>query len=242
VKFVVKGLGMIGASLGLALAGQGERVGYDPDPEVRAQALALGAVDEVAADAPDETEAVVFLAGPPRAIWQEVRRGESSARLVLDVASVKAPIVAAAAGGGLPFVGGHPLAGCERQGPAAGSADMFRGQPFFLTPVPGREHLLPRAEEVVRRLGAKPVRMEAAEHDRLLALTSHLPYVLARTLLVLARDVPEVVQGPGFHSLTRPGRSPEALWREILELNRQAVEEAWRKVQAEVEAMLHADA
>lgn len=232
---------MIGTSVGLALRGQGHRLGYDPNPEHAQKALALGAVDALM-DQPDEEEgAVVFLCGPPKSVLEEVKRPTSRARLVLDVASVKRPIVEAAAGGGLPFVGGHPLAGCELEGPEAGRADMFAARPFFLVPVPGRHHLLPQAEEVVRRLQAIPYTIGAEEHDAMLAVTSHLPYVLALALLRLAEPIPDPAKGPGFDSLTRPGRSPIALWRQIVSLNRDAVERAWQQLRREVEAFVHAD-
>jgi len=239
VNFVVKGLGMIGTSVGLALAGKGRRLGYDPNPEHAARALQLGAVDGLASPE-DEKGAVVFLCGPPSAILAEAQRRDSEADLILDVASVKAPIVAAAAQGRLPFVGGHPLAGCELQGPDAGRADMFVGRPFFLVPVVGREALVLRAEGLVRLLGAVPYRIEAEEHDRLLALTSHLPYLLARALRTLTEAVGEEAKGPAFESLTRPGRSPWSLWKEILELNRDPVRQAWEALVREVEGKLGA--
>jgi prephenate dehydrogenase len=239
LEFMLRGLGMIGTSMGLALAGAGRRIGYDPDPGHAAVALARGAVDALTSD-PGEAAEVVLLCGPPQAVLADVARPLPRATLVLDVASVKAPIMAAVHPD-LPFVGGHPLAGRERAGPEAGAEGMFRGQPFFLVPAAGREALLPKAEELVRTLGAVPIRIKAEEHDTMLALTSHLPYLLARSLIRTAAELPEVAKGPGFASMTRPGLSPEALWQEILALNRGPVREAWRRLKAEVEAALDAE-
>jgi prephenate dehydrogenase len=238
VEFMLRGLGMIGTSMGLALAGEGRRIGYDPDPRHAALALARGAVDALTGD-PQEAAEVVLLCGPPQAVLADVARPLPGAALVLDVASVKVPVMAAVHPE-LPFVGGHPLAGREHSGPEAGEGAMFRGQPFFLVPALGREELLPMAERIVQALGALPVRVGAEEHDAMLALTSHLPYLLARSLIRAAAELPEVAKGPGFASMTRPGLSPEALWQEILALNRGPVREAWRRLQAEVEAALNA--
>jgi prephenate dehydrogenase len=235
---LVRGLGLIGTSIGLALAGE-ERLGWDPNPAHAEVALRRGAVDRLVTEDADPSGATVVLAGPPSAILAELRPGRRGAgRLYLDVGSVKAPIVARAAATELPFVGGHPLAGNEGSGPEAADATLFAGRTFFLTPVSGREALVEPAADLVRRLGARPVVLDAAQHDAAVARTSHLPYVLARALLTLAEDQPRVAQGPAFAALTRPGRSPAALWAEILGHNRAAVREAWEALKAVVEDLL----
>jgi prephenate dehydrogenase len=143
--------------------------------------------------------------------------------VITDVSSVKRPIVAAARRLRLArFVGGHPMAGRERSGFAASSADLFRGAPWILTPS------APAARRVVARLaraaGARPVVLPEAAHDRAMAHLSHLPQVVAWALAAAARGDRVTARllrlaGPGFRDMTRLAASPRALWREVLGQN-----------------------
>jgi prephenate dehydrogenase len=227
----VAGLGLVGGSLALALRRAGYRViGVDRAGVLR-RARAAGAITAARADIRKAAEAadVLVLAAPPAANRALLRRLSSFDRLVVtDVGSVKGPIVREARRLGLRrFVGGHPIAGSERAGFAASRPDLFRGHAWAL--VPGGD---PRAFRTVRALvratGARPVRMSAAEHDRVLAYLSHVPQLAAWALLGAARgDVATRrrlgLAGPGFRDMTRLARSPRALWREILAENRAEV-------------------
>lgn len=232
----VAGLGLVGGSLALALRRAGYPViGVDSAGVLR-RARAAGAITTARGDirkAAEESD-VVVLAAPPAANRTLLRRLASFDGLVVtDVGSVKSPIVREARRLGLRrFVGGHPIAGRERSGFAAARPDLFRGHAWAL--VPGGD---PRAFGVVRALvratGARPVRMGAAEHDRVLAYLSHVPQLAAWALMGAARADAATrrrlgLAGPGFRDMTRLAGSPRPLWREILAENRAEVGRALR--------------
>lgn len=231
----IAGLGLIGGSLARALAAQGYRVlGIDRPPVLRAarkaRAIAAGVSLEAAALQAD----ILVLAAPPSANLRLVGRLARTAPatlVVTDVTSVKAPIVAEARRLGLRhFVGGHPMAGTERAGFAASRADLFEARPWIVT-----RPADPDAARVVRALarsvGARPVTLEAKEHDRFVALVSHVPQIVSWALLSAAQGDPVsrrnlALAGPGFHDMTRLAKSPKGLWREILRGNHREVRRA----------------
>jgi prephenate dehydrogenase len=238
----VVGLGLVGGSLARALRRAGYRViGVDRVSVLRraraARAITVASRDlrQAAADAD-----VVVLAAPPAANRALLRRLASFDCLVVtDVGSVKSPIVREARRLGLRcFVGGHPIAGSERAGFEASRPDLFQGHAWALVPG-GDRGALHAVEELVRATGARPVRMDAGEHDRVLAYLSHLPQLAAWALLGAAQsDVAArrrlTLAGPGFRDMTRLARSPRALWREILAENRREVGRALRAFRARV--------
>jgi prephenate dehydrogenase len=231
------GLGLIGGSLARALSRRGYRVlGVDRPAPLRraraARAIALGVSLKTAV----EEAALIVLAAPPDANLQLLRRIARRARPglpIVDVTSVKRPIVAEARRLRLDgFVGGHPMAGRERSGFAAASATLFRGRPFMLVPGRDRKALL-AVRRLVRDVGGRPVTLDAAEHDRLVARLSHVPQLVAWALLDAARADASTARrlglaGPGFQDMTRLARSPRMLWRQILRQNRDEVEMALR--------------
>jgi prephenate dehydrogenase len=233
----VVGLGLVGGSLARALTAAGHRVrGVDRQPVLR-QARRAAAVETTAArlDVAAATDLVV-LATPPvasRALLARLARAGRPGLVVTDVGSVKAPIVGDARRLRLrSFVGGHPMAGTERQGFAASRAGLFRGAAWWIVPATD-----PRATRLVRRLvrevGARPLAIAAADHDRVVAFLSHVPQVASWSLLEAARRDPVArrhlaAAGPGFRDMTRLARSPAALWREILAENRREVARALR--------------
>jgi prephenate dehydrogenase len=224
----VVGLGLIGGSLARALtqAGYGV-VGVDRD-SVRRRATRAGAVActtgtvEAAAGVD-----VVVLAAPPEANLRLLGRLARVARpdlAVTDVGSVKKPIVDEARRLGVAgFVGGHPMAGTEGAGFPASTPDLFRGRPWILSPARD-PRASRRVRALVRAVGARPVEMEPAAHDRAVAFLSHVPQLVAWALAAAARgdDVASrwlSLAGPGFLDMTRLARSPRGLWREILAQN-----------------------
>lgn len=222
----ILGTGLIGSSIGLGLRQAGWRVvGWDPDADVVARALELGAIDGMVPDRDDATSGdpdVIVLAGPPDAIVTSV--GEMTVPgLVIDVAGVKAPIVAAARP--RRFVGTHPMAGRESSGPNAASAALFRGAAWVVVTDAVDEADLAFVEDIVATLGARPVRMTAAEHDRAVAAISHLPQVLAATLVTEAAERTQALDlaAGSFRDLTRVAASDPTPWAQLLGANRTAV-------------------
>lgn len=182
---------------------------------------------------------VLLLATPP-AVTLALLPSLCPRGTVMDVASAKEAIVTRAGQLGLPFVGGHPLAGSEGAGPEDGDPEMFEGRPFFLAPAASAgDEDVRRALRVAQDTGAVPTLVPADEHDAALALTSHLVWTLSRALGEMASGLPPVYRaGPAYQAFARPGRSPEGLWREILELNSPRVSEAWNSLKPLVERTL----
>jgi prephenate dehydrogenase len=234
----VAGLGLIGGSLARALTRAGWRVvGFDADGAVRRRARRARAVAEAPPSLERAVEGadVVVLAAPPAANVRLLRRLDGRGLLVTDVGSVKGPICRVAATlRGVRFVGGHPVAGNEGRGFAAGDASLFSGRAWVLTP---GARTAPRDLAAVARLaraaGARPVLMRPAEHDRALAYLSHLPQLVAWALLDAARRDAVAgrhlaAAGPGFRDMTRLAHSPPALWRDVLAGNAAPVRRALR--------------
>jgi len=166
------------------------------------------------------------------ALLREASRLARPGLVITDVGSVKQPICAAAARLRLRgFVGGHPLAGTERSGFDASSATLFEGRYWILAPGPGTERAARVVAGLARAVGARPVRLRPAEHDRVVAFLSHLPQLVAWALFDAVR-ADRVggrhldIAGPGFRDMTRLARSPRALWRQILAQNRTEVRRA----------------
>jgi prephenate dehydrogenase len=235
----IVGVGLMGGSLGLALAGAREVVGVDPDGEALRVALAVGAVDRAAASLEEAAEGadVVVLAAPVPALAGLARRALAAAPegcLVTDIGSAKAPLLAALSPAERErFIGGHPVCGTERTGVAFARRDLFRGATWFVTPGPeARPELFERLHGLIGSVGARPVAIDAGVHDRLMALVSHLPHVVAGALVNQAADTApggrEALRsaGPSFGDATRVAGSNPPLWADILLANSEALLDA----------------
>ena len=244
LRVAVVGLGLVGGSLARALTAAGWPVIGVDRPRVRRAARRAGAVSATASSVEGAAGAdLVVLAAPPaanRALLARLARVAPPGLVVTDVGSVKAPIVRDARRMGLPgFVGGHPMAGTERQGFSASRADLLRGAPWWI--VPAADPQATRAvRKLVRAVGARPLTADAAVHDRVVAFLSHAPQVASWALLEAARADPVARRhlagaGPGFRDMTRLARGPKALWRQILEENRTEVRRALLAVARQLE-------
>lgn len=218
----VVGIGLVGGSIASGLRSAGWAVvGYDADPDAAAIAVERELVDTLAPsiDALARTDLdVIVVAVPPMATIETLARLDTPVT-VLDVAAVKEPIVSAASH--LPwFVGSHPMAGRETSGPRAASAALFRGASWVV--VDGAH---PEADamavDLIETLGARIVRMTAAEHDAAVARISHLPQVVAGALLSAAAQAPGAIDlaAGSFRDLTRVAASQPIPWVEILKAN-----------------------
>jgi prephenate dehydrogenase len=236
----VVGLGLMGTSLALALARCGvDLVGVEPDAGARQQVAArLPSLRMTAVPGPELVSAdTVVLAVPLGALAAAARAVAphlGADAVVTDLVSVKAPALAVLAReiGGHALVGGHPMAGRERSGPADADPDLFSGRPWAVV-APGRtpEDAVERVRALARLAGARPLDIDAAAHDRAVAATSHLPYLLsgalARAAVALAADGVRIdaLVGPGLEGMLRLAGQP-AWMDEVCAANREAVLEA----------------
>lgn len=219
----IAGVGLIGGSFALALrqAGfQGKIIGVSSPATIRA-ALDRGAIDEALplAEAASQSD-VIYLAQPIEKILETLNVVDAAVRtgtLITDAGSTKQAIVERA-GQTIRrgrFVGGHPMAGKEARGVQAADANLFQSRPYVLTDSDAT------LEHWIAEIGARLVKLDAAGHDRLVALVSHLPQLLSTTLASLIADSPEAarVAGPAAADLTRLALSPYDIWRDIFSTN-----------------------
>jgi prephenate dehydrogenase len=219
-RVAVAGLGLIGGSLALAVRARG----YDRDPSVRDAARRRGievadSLSEAVAGAQVAVASVSTEAAMP--VLVEIARAAPAAVLT-DTASLKRPIVEAAPGlpAGARFVGGHPMAGSQKSGVEAASADLFRGRPWILCRTARSDDAsLAAVTELVRAAGGRPVLLDAERHDQLMTWASHLPLAVASALARSAgtRAGPELasVAGPGLLDSTRVAGQPASLALEL---------------------------
>ena len=232
MRVAIVGTGLIGASVGLAAVRAGHAVsGWDEDPQTLAVAAERGAVEPARSldDALDGA-AVAVVAVPVAslpALVRDVLAGAPADCVVTDVGSTKAS-VCAAAGDDTRFVGGHPICGAETRGPERASADLFAGATWFLTPLTTTATDLFRAVHAfVAGLGAKPFAIDPVAHDRLVAVTSHLPHALANVLLNQAGSTrveghdPLATAGGSLRDMTRIAGANPRVWVDIFLENRE---------------------
>jgi prephenate dehydrogenase len=244
ITVAVLGLGLMGGSLGLALKGHCQTVlGYDPDPDARALARQLGAVERAASDPGDilpEAD-LVILAAPVRAILAWIDRLPDlhpGNPVVLDLGSTKLSICQALQALPARFepVGGHPMCGKETSGIAYAEKTLYHSASFFLIHLPNST---PRAcslaEQLAGALGARPVWLDAAEHDRWTASTSHVPYLVACALAAATPLEASQLVGPGFRSTSRLAGSSTSMMLDILKTNRAPVLAALRQVRMRID-------
>lgn len=242
-RLAIVGVGNIGSSIARALrraAGAvGHVVGYDHSPEVRRRLGELGIVDSVAetlAAAVVDADCVVLCApvGTYGGLVAELAPHLKPGAVLTDVGSVKMAVVRDVAPhvpAGVHLVPGHPIAGSEKSGPDAGFAEVFEGRYWVLTPEPGTDEVaVARLHALWARIGAMVEEMDAAYHDKVLALTSHLPHLIAYTIVGTAFDVQEqerrdVIRfsAGGFRDFTRIAGSDPTMWRDIFLNNKDAV-------------------
>jgi prephenate dehydrogenase len=226
-RLAIVGTGLIGASVGLAAkrAGVEHVSGYDADPEALAVAAERGAVHAAAASlvaAVEEAE-LTIVATPVARLAEDVGAALAAGdrTTVTDVGSTKGRLCAGVEDRAR-FIGGHPVCGSEARGPDHASADLFEGATWFLTPVtetePERYRLL---HGLVASLGAVPVAIDPDAHDRLLALTSHLPHALANVVLNHAGSLrvhghePLAAAGGSLRDMTRVAGANPRIWIDI---------------------------
>ncbi len=244
---LIVGCGLIGTSIGLALRAHDVTVHLrDADPTVAHIAASRGAGSD---DPPGADPELVVIATPPDSLADEIARalGDYPESTVTDVGSVKAEPVRQLLDRGVDlrrYVGSHPMAGSERSGPLAASVDMFEGRSWAVV---RRAESTADSVAVVSALvalcGAVAVPMDSVEHDRAVALVSHVPHVAAALVARRLAGAPPrtlALSGPGVRDVTRIAAGKPVLWRQILIANRDAVTELVAELRGDVDDLLDA--
>jgi cyclohexadieny/prephenate dehydrogenase len=252
------GLGLIGSSIARAIRQHMPTVrltGHDADPAVRATAERLQLCDDIAdtAGAAVTDADLVLLCVPVGAMGgaaAEFAADLPADAIVSDVGSSKAG-VAAALRAALPdaqIVPAHPVAGTENSGPEAGFASLFHGRWCILTPVEGTNPAaVARVEAFWQALGANVETMTPEHHDLVLAVTSHLPHLIAYTIVGTASDLEQVTRSEvikysagGFRDFTRIAASDPTMWRDVFLANKDAVLEMLQRFSEDLTALQRA--
>jgi prephenate dehydrogenase len=249
IRVAIIGLGQIGGSIALALARRGgfRITGYDRDARCTRAALRAGAIHDGARSLEDACRdaAIAVIAVPVNALARTIARAARSlphGAALLDTGSARGPVtpaLAAANAAGVAAVGGHPIAGNEGRGFASARADLFERATFVLLPV--RKSPPPLVRRLVQALGARALVATPDAHDRALARTSHLPYVLACALERTGRRFSRrKLSGPGYASATRLAASDPRIAGAYCRANLTELTRAWREVSRDVERRLRA--
>jgi prephenate dehydrogenase len=223
----VVGLGLVGGSVALGLRARGWHVtGDDAAADRVERAHGIGVVDEVGLDATAEISFVAVPALSAAAVATDVLARTDG--LVTDVASVKGPICRDVEDPR--FLGGHPMAGSELHGLDGADADMFAGAVWVLTPTASTpDHVFAAVGAVVRSLGAELVALPPERHDEIVAVVSHVPHLVAASMMVLADDrasdhaaLMRLAAG-GFRDMTRVAAGHPDIWLDICAQNQRAI-------------------
>lgn len=249
-KIAIVGLGLMGGSLALGLRGKCAALfGCDPQRATLELALSQHIVDQAASDPAQflpEVDLVILSAPVPAilTLLEQLPAYTPNPCIVMDLGSTKRLIVESMSHLPERFdpIGGHPICGKEKLSLANAERTLYYAAPFLLTPL---ERTSPRAlsaaEQIIEALGAKAIVLDAVEHDRILASTSHLPFLLSSALaLATPQDVASFL-GPGFKSTSRLAGTSSSMMLGVLQSNRENVLNALHDLQnkiAEVESAL----
>ena len=254
------GIGLIGSSIARAVKKRNDLVQTvtltDVNAEVRQKAKAIGLGDHVVDDvtvAVKDADCVVLCTpiGNYAEIMQNISNHLKSGCIVSDVGSVKrAPIadMAPHIPNGVHLVPGHPIAGTEQSGPESGFAELFEGRYWLLTPGHETERdATQRMRNLFEGIGAMVEEMDPDYHDKVLAITSHLPHLIAYTIVGTADDLEDQTQADvirfsasGFRDFTRIAGSNPIMWRDIFLNNREAVLEMLQRFSEDLTALQRA--
>jgi cyclohexadieny/prephenate dehydrogenase len=258
-KVALIGIGLIGSSLAYAMRRAelaAHIAGYAPHAETRSKAQSLGFADSLHGElAPCVKDAeLVVLAAPVGAfaeIAQAIAPHLKPGAIVTDVGSVKMGVIRDVAPyipEGVHFIPGHPIAGTEQSGPEAGFAELFDGRWCILTPPVGANaQAVERLSDFWRRCGSEVEVMDAKHHDLVLAITSHVPHLIAYNIVGTAADLETVTQSEvikysagGFRDFTRIAASDPTMWRDVFLNNREAVLEMLGRFNEDLSALARA--
>jgi cyclohexadieny/prephenate dehydrogenase len=258
-RIAIIGFGLIGSSLARAVRAQDlvhTIVACDGSEEARATINRLALADEVTDDPATAVRDadLVVIAAPLGAYADIVKRmapGLKFGAIVSDVGSVKGPVVRdlpALLPKTVHLVPGHPIAGTENSGPGSGFETLFEGRWFIMTPPPGTDEAAVRkVGELWAGCGSEIEIMDAAHHDKVLGITSHLPHLIAYTIVGTAANLEEDARAEvikfsasGFRDFTRIAASDPTMWRDVFLNNREAVLEMLQRFTEDLTALQRA--
>ncbi|VAV94473.1 Cyclohexadienyl dehydrogenase [hydrothermal vent metagenome] len=250
------GLGLIGSSLGAAIHkfGLADHVsGYARSKETRDTAVKIGFVDsihETAAQAAANADLIIICApiGAMEAITREIAPVLKDGSILTDVGSVKKAVVAAIEPhlqNTVHFIPGHPIAGSEKSGPESGFAELFTNRWCILTPLENSDQTaVDKLRDFWLALGSPVEIMTPSHHDNVLAITSHLPHLIAYSIVSTASDLENVTQSEvikfsagGFRDFTRIAASDPTMWRDVFLTNKEAVLEMLGRFSEDLSAL-----
>lgn len=253
------GLGLIGSSLAHAMRRKtlaGEITGFARSGATRDKARELGLADTIFPSAKEAVEGadLVILCSPVgtyAALAEEIAPALKPGAILTDVGSVKGAVVRDVGShvpAGVHFIPGHPIAGTEQSGPESGFAELFINRWCILTPVPGSDPAaVERLAEFWRACGSNVETMTPEHHDLVLAITSHLPHLIAYNIVSTAADLEEVTSSEvikysagGFRDFTRIAASDPTMWRDVFLNNREAVLEMLGRFSEDLSALQRA--
>ncbi|MEM6475515.1 MAG: prephenate/arogenate dehydrogenase family protein [Pseudomonadota bacterium] len=257
-SIAIIGLGLLGGSIGLAIRERGldvQTTGFDADPEVRKVARERGLVDTVA-DSVDVAvrfvDCVILCVplGAFESVALEIADFVPENAIISDVGSSKTGVaeILAKALPGRRIIPAHPVAGTEQSGPDAGFASLFTNRWCILTPPDGADpEAIESLSEFWASLGAEVDQMDAGHHDLVLAVTSHIPHLIAFTIVGTASDLEEVTRSEvikysagGFRDFTRIAASDPVMWRDVFLSNKSAVLEVLGRFTEDLTALQRA--
>ncbi len=255
-RLAIVGAGLIGSSIARAAreyAAAREIAILDASPEVMTRVRELGLADDASGDAAKALEGAGLIiictpVGVCGAVAQAIAPYLEPGAIVSDVGSVKGAVVAQVAPhvpAGVHFIPAHPIAGTEFSGPDAGFAALFQNRWSILTPLDGADKdAVARLVDFWTRIGAKVECMSPEHHDKVLALTSHLPHLIAYNIVGTAEDFGEQTRSEvikfsasGFRDFTRIAASDPIMWRDIFLNNREAVLEMLGRFNEDLSAL-----
>ena len=261
-RLAIIGCGLIGSSLARgarASGAAGQIVIHDASAFARARIAELGLADEVTLSAEEAVTGadLIIFATPVRAIGEAATacaHAISPGAIVSDVGSVKAAVseaLSAALPDSVFIVPGHPIAGTEQSGPDAGFAELFHQRWVILTPQARADEAylaaVQRLSDFWAALGAQVEQMDDKHHDLVLAVTSHLPHLIAYNIVGTAADMEEVTRAEvmkysagGFRDFTRIAASDPTMWRDIFLTNKDAVLEVLGRFTEDLQALSRA--
>lgn len=260
-KLAILGIGLLGSSIAHAVQAYGgaKHVAlWDNSDDVRARASRLFGADvkDSAAEAVRDADGVILCTpvGAFGEVAERIREALSPGAILTDVGSVKvtaARDMAAHCPDGVHLIPGHPIAGTEKSGPEAGFASLFQGSWHILTPLKQEDQAyngaVNRLTAFWQQLGARVDTMDPERHDRVLAITSHLPHLIAYNIVSTAYDMESVEQGEvvkysagGFRDFTRIAASDPVMWRDVFLNNKDAVLETLGRFSEDLAALQRA--